>query len=885
MLLALLLQASAPPSDSGTLRHPNGIVPPVATAVRAERAPVLDGRLDDAAWARATPVTDLTQSDPKEGQPATERTEVRFVYDGDALYIGARMFDREPRKIAHHLGRRDSFTQSDDIRILLDSFHDHRTAFRFIVTPDGVRGDLQFGDDGNFADDSWDPVWQAAAHIDSLGWTAELRIPFSQLRFSRARDQVWGLRIVRTILRKNETDIFPFVRKTDAGFVSHFAHLAGLHDLGDPRHVEVLPYTLASGTYQTAVPGNPFAPGSDYTGKAGLDLKYGVTSNLTLDATLNPDFGQVEIDPAFVNLSAFEQFLPEHRPFFVEGADIFNFGGGSGGFLQFGNAPQFFYSRRIGRAPEGSPTSSGQYVDMPQNTRILGAAKLTGRTPSGWSVGVLDAVTSLAQATVLDTTSGTRFRDDVEPTTNYFVARARRQFHGGSDGIGFIATASDRAIRAPALDVLRSAAYDWGVDVRHRWGNNSYGLAADIGASYVTGDTAAINAAQRSSARYYQRPDAGLLYDPTRTSLAGGTGDLYIDKLAGAWLWGAAASITPPGFEVNDLGFQRRVDRIASGYYVARHWTKPGPVFQEATAILQLAPSWNYEGDPIQRQVFFSSFGTFRNFWFFNLFGGYGLTVVDDRLTRGGPRALLPRNFNGGAVIQTDQRHAGSGVFTVNYSHDVSGAWNLNLNPTIEYRPSGALDFSVGPNYTVGRITAQYVQTVSDPLDTATYGSRYVFADLRSHQLDLTLRVNATLSPALSVQLYAQPFAFAGAYSGYEELARPRTYQFNIYGQAAGTTIAYDSASATYTVHPDGAQPSDTFSIANPDFRVRSLNINAVLRWEYRPGSTLFVVWTQRRSGSFPDPGFDVGRDFGRELLLDRPTNVLLVKLSYWLSV
>ena len=885
MLLALLLQASAPPSDSMALRHPNGVAPPVATAVRAGRAPVVDGRLDDAAWALATPVTDLTQSDPNEGQPATERTEVRFLYDGDALYVGARMFDREPRKIAHHLGRRDSFTQSDDIRILLDSYHDHRTAFRFIVTPDGVRGDLQFGDDGNFADQSWDPVWEAAARVDSLGWTAELRIPLSQLRFSRARAQVWGLRIVRNILRKNETDIFPFVHKTDAGFVSRFAHLVGLHDLGDPKQVELLPYTLASGTYQTAVPGDPFVPASDYTGKAGLDVKYGVTSSLTLDATLNPDFGQVEIDPAFVNLTAFEQFLPEHRPFFVEGADIFNFGGGSGGFLQFGNAPQFFYSRRIGRAPRGSPTSSGQFIDMPQNTTILGAAKLTGRTQSGWSVGMLDALTRLAQATVLDTTTGARFHDDVEPTTNYFVARVRRQFRGGSDGIGFIATASDRVIRAPALNVLRSAAYDWGVDVRHRWANNTYGLAADIGASYIRGDTAAINAAQLSSARYYQRPDAGLRYDPTRTSLAGVTGDVYIDKLAGAWLWGAAVSLTTPGFEVNDLGFQRRVDRIASGYYVARHWTKPGPVFQEATAILQLAPSWNYEGDPIQRQVFFTSFGTFRNFWFFNLFGGYGLSVVDDRLTRGGPRALLPRNWNGGGVIQTDQRHAGSGVFQFNYSHDVSGAWNLNLNPTIEYRPSSAIDLSVGPNYTVAHETAHYVQTVGDSVDTATYNNRYVFADLRTHQLDITLRVNATLSPALSVQLYAQPFAFAGAYSGYKELARPRTYQFNTYGQAAGTTIAYDSASATYTVHPDGGQPTDSFTIANPDFRERSLNINAVLRWEYRPGSTLFVVWTQRRSGDFSDPSFNVRRDFGRELLLDRPTNVLLVKLSYWLGV
>jgi hypothetical protein len=884
VLAALLVVFQAP--DTNALRHANGLVPPAITAVRVSRPPALDGRLDDPEWALATPVTDLRQSDPQEGALVSESTEVRILYDDDALYIGARLFDREPSRIARHLGRRDSFTQSDDFRVLIDSYHDHRTAYRFDVTPLGVKTDLQFGDDGNFADDSWDPVWQAATSIDSLGWTAEYRIPFSQLRFSRAREQVWGIRFVRTILRKNEFAMFPFIGKTESGFVSRFGHLLGLHDIPAPRRLELLPYSSARATYQKAgPPGDPFDKSAAYAGNAGLDLKYGVTSNLTLDGTLNPDFGQVEIDPAFVNLTAFEQFLPERRPFFVEGADIFNFGGGTGGFLNFGNAPQLFYSRRIGHRPSGAPYSNGAFADVPNQTTILGAAKLSGRSPGGWSIGIIDAVTAREQATV--DSSGVRFHDDVEPTTNFLVARVKRTLNGGNDGFGFAATAVNRDIRVPALDFLRTAAYDWGMDVKHRWGHNTYALAADLGGSYITGDVAAIQTAQLSSSRYYQRPDAHAFhYDPSRTSLAGFSGDVYVDKLAGSWLWGAATSFTSPGFEVNDLGFQHRVDRIANGLYVARHWTKPGKIVREATALLTAAPSFNFDGDAIQKALQFSTFGTFHNFWFFNLFASRDFAIIDDRLTRGGPDALGPANWNMGGGIQTDQRKAVTGGLFGNYSTDAGGGWFAGVSPFVTLRPSGALSLSLSPNYSVGRTAAQYVQVVGDTLATQTYGARYVFARLLQHELDVSVRINATVSPTLSLQVFAQPFTFSGDFQSFRELAAARTFRFNEYGQG-GSTITYDSASQTYTADPDGAGgPAAAFPIANPDFRTRSLNINAVLRWEYRPGSTLFVVWTQQRSGFFPfDPSFDAGRDFGRELLRDRPLNVLLVKLNYWMSI
>src|SRR5258708_16354657 len=384
MCAVLLLQV--PVVDSAVLRHADGLVPPVATAVRVERSPVIDGRLDEPGWLLATPVTHFLHTHPDEGKPVSESTEVRVLYDANAVYICARLFDRDPGHIIRRLGRRDTQPPSDDFRVLLDSYHDHRTAFRFTVNAAGVKGAVLLGADGEFADASWDPVWEAAATVDSLGWTAEMRIPFSQLRFSGARDQVWGVRFVRWIQRKNEFALFPFVGKTESGFSSRFATLVGLHDIPQPRRLEVLPYTVARGTYHDPwVASNPFDGTSRYFGGAGLDLKYGITSNLTLEAVGNPDFGRRDIDAAFFNLTVFEQFLPEHRPFFVEGVDIFQFGGNGGGLARFRWTPRFFYSRRIGRRPRADATSLGQFVQMPENTAILGAAKISGNTPA-WSL-------------------------------------------------------------------------------------------------------------------------------------------------------------------------------------------------------------------------------------------------------------------------------------------------------------------------------------------------------------------------------------------------------------------------------------------------------------------------------------------------------------------
>src|SRR6266571_5371957 len=781
--------------------------PPTVTAVRVDRAPVVDGRLDDPEWSLTPAVTDFRQTDPDEGAPVSEATAVRVLYDGSAVYVGARLFDTAPAGIVRRLARRDASTHSDEFRVFFDSYYDRRTAFEFIVNAAGVKTDMLIGDDGDFDDKSWDPVWEAATSVDSLGWTAEIRIPLSQLRFSNAQDQVWGAHFVRWIERKQEQALFPFIGKKENGLVSRFADLEGIHHVGSPTRLELLPYVVGRGTYMTPNDrGNPFERPASYDPGAGADVKYGMSSSLTLDATLNPDFGQVEVDETFVNLTAFEQFLEEHRPFFVEGTEIFNFGSNGGGATSFSGRPLYFYSRRIGREPQGKPESSGDFEDMPTSTTILGAAKLSGRPAGGWSVGVLDALTARERATVFDATARTYARDEVEPPANYFAGRVRRDLDAGNTSFGLLATAMDRWPDSPALDVLPTRAYAGGLDFFRRWGSKTYSPAGTLG----------------------------------------------------------------------------------------HRWTRPGKLFRQASAYLQVEPSWNYDGDAIDRTVKTFGYVQFRNFWTGNWSFSYSPPVVDDRLTRGGPLAQKPATWYASADVTTDSRTALSAYAFASFQHDAAGGWYLNAIPQLTLRPSAALSFKITGGYAAGHTMAQIVKKQADDMATATLGTRYVFAELLQHQFYVTLRANVTFSPSLSFQLYAQPFTFSGDYRNFKELEARKTFAFDRYGRDNGSTIGDTllvSGKDTvpgYVVDPDGSSASAAtrFTFPNPDFRTRSVKINAVLRWEYRPGSTMFVVWTQSRSGSAPyDATFDVRRDFQRELFLDRPTNILLVKFNYWLSL
>jgi len=862
--LALQQQATLRPDrvltavDSAELRHANGRVPARMEAVRAAPGTIrVDGRLDEAAWAAAQPATGFRQQSPHDGDPATERTEVRILYDDDAVYVGARMFDSEPSRIVARLGRRDAGTQSDLFEVDFDSYHDHRTSFQFYVNPLGVKQDRVASNDFAGGDDAWDPVWDAATQRDSQGWTAEIRIPLSQLRFPNRPTQVWGVNFFRYIQRKAESDLWSYFAQTDQGYASFFGHVLGLAGLPQPRRLEVLPY--AAGMEErsaTGAPGNPFDDGSRETGRVGVDLKYGLTSNLTLNATVNPDFGQVEADPAEVNLTAYETYFSERRPFFVEGADIFS--GTSPGFINV-NGPRFLYSRRIGRAPQGAPEDHGPgaFTDAPTATTILGAAKLSGRTAGGWSLGVLEAVTARENART--DSAGVSFRDEVEPLTNYAVVRAKREFAAGATTLGFTGTAVNRRIDDPRLSFLRSSAYAGGLDFGHRFARNRYSFFAALGGSYIRGDTLAIQAAQLSSARYYQRPDAGYVsYDPARRALAGWNAALGVSKDEGSSNFALGASATSPGFEINDLGYQTRADRVALNLWVGHRWTRPGKVFRSASVTANTNLGWNFGGDRTSTYVGASGYGEFLNYWSANLGLSGQFRTVNDGLLRGGPAGLSPAGWDVYGQIGSDYRKPVQASVFYEYSRTETGGWGHYLSPSLSWRPSPTVSISAGPSYSVSLSTQQYVTSFADPTATATFGRRYVFAEVLQHSLDLTTRLNVTLTPTLSLQFWTQPFVATGDYRDIRSLARPRCFGY----------LAY----------------ADSAALGNLDFSYRSLRGNAVLRWEYRPGSTLFLVWTTSCSAYGARPAFDAAGDLGR-LCQGRSSNVFAVKANYWLSL
>ncbi|MEX2581651.1 MAG: DUF5916 domain-containing protein [Gemmatimonadota bacterium] len=886
---------------------PDHSAAPVARAVRITDAISVDGRLDEEVWMTAPAVTNFTQTDPVEGSGVTERTEVRFLYDDQAIYVGAWLWD--DGEILSRLARRDAgVPDADFFVVIFDSFHDHNTAYRFATAPSAMKRDEIMtgggggggrgpGGFGGFGDTSWDPVYDLDTTVTEEGWFIEYRIPFSQLRFGRAEELVWGLQIERKIRRKSEDTMWAFSPKDEPGGIPRFGHLEGLSGIEPGRRLEVLPYVGARAEYvgidQNSEVGfeNPFRTDAEYFGSMGADIKYRLTSNITLDATVNPDFGQVEVDPAVINLTAFETRFDEKRPFFVEGAEIFEFGGGGG--FGFGPGGQILYSRRIGRSPQGNVPGAAVYDFTPTATTILGAAKVTGKTANGWSLGILNAVTNSEEAEWIDL-QGVRHDQVVEPFTNYFVGRARREMRIGQTAVGAIMTAVNRDLSGSPLEGdLHSAAYTGGLDMRHAWADRAWEFQAKLAPSYVTGSAEALLDTQRSSARYFQRPDADYLeVDPNATSLFGYSATASVQKQSGDWRGRLAATALSPGYELNDIGFLTETDRIQADFNFGYEQNDPGRYFRRWS--IRGGPDfvWNYGGDLVGGQTNVFSNGQFANYWGFGARFGYNPPKYNDRLTRGGPLARDPAGMNGNFNINSDNRLPIVGRFGMNLARDDGGAWRRSVDLTLTMRPTPIVEVEIGPNYSRSHVAAQYVSTVVDPLATETYERRYIFADLDQTTLGIDTRVNVTFTPELSFELYAQPFISSGDYESLKELRAPRTFDFTEYGVDAGT-ITPTEGNGQYLIDPDGSGEAQPFTVSNRDFNLRSLRGNAVLRWEWSPGSTLFLVWQQNRIGrdsaldassTFSRVGnFDLTRDT-RELIGLPTDNVFLMKFSYWLN-
>ncbi|HEU4699388.1 MAG TPA: DUF5916 domain-containing protein [Gemmatimonadales bacterium] len=858
--LLLVVQAyattpSPPPSPSTPAKAPPG-APPAAppgappTAVRATRAaapPTLDGRDDDPVWRTAPAVDGFLEARPSEGAPPKLRTEVRIAYDEHNLYAFVRAWDPHPDSIVTLLARRDVQPPSDYVTLMLDPYHDRRTGYEFSVNPAGVKADYAIYNDGT-EDVAWDAVWDVATRIDSTGWTAEYRIPLSQLHYTPKGTATFGILVWRVIQRYTETVTWPLYRSSRSGLPSQFAELTGLEGLASPGHAELTPYVVTKNVQGPA----SAAYARDQQLTVGGDLKYAFTSNVLLNATVNPDFGQVEADPSVLNLSAFETFFTEQRPFFVEGKGLFEFPVNCVVVHDCNTGEGLFYSRRIGRAPQLADT----YGDdaSPAATRILGAAKVTGRLPNGFSLGVLDAVTDNVAGPGATT---------LEPTTNYVVARGNQDLGNGNTSLGFIATAVNRSLDPSSEPYLRRSAYTGGLDARHRFAGQRFEVSGSFDVSRVAGSAAAIARTQRDPVHLYQRPDAGYGYDSTRTSLGGTNLELRFAKVGGQRLkFETAYQRRSPGFEINDVGFLLQADQQQWTTWARLDWRTPNRIFQQLGWNFNHWEYWTAGGLPTERAFNTNTHIQFTNRWWLHAGGTVGQlgTTYCDRCARGGPAIRQDPYVAPWAGIQGDDRKALVPSFWVNYWRgDAGHSEDINLQPELDLKVSSRFTTSLAATWDHNRNGIQYFGTFAD----AAGGQHYTFAHLNQHTLSLTWRLGYTFTPTTSLQIYASPFISKGTYGDVREIAAPRA-------------AAFADRYRPYTDSAVAAQPAG--------FNVQQFRSNVVFRWEYRPGSTLFLVWSEGREGSADVEGRkSFGGDLG-DLFRRRANDVFLVKVSYWLA-
>jgi hypothetical protein len=874
--------------------HPTS--PPEIRAVPLQEAIRLDGQLDEAVWRTAPAATGFRQSRPNEGEPAQERTEVRFAFDEAAIYVGARMYDDSgARGVQTRLVRRDAESDADNLEIIFDTYHDHIGRLFFTVNPSGVRADANGL--GGGGDDSWDPVWEVKTTIDSLGWTAELRIPFSQLRYpTTGAEQTWGLQIWRQANRLNELSQWSFWRLTESGGPPYFGHLTGLVIHRAPGKAEVLPYVVGrSSNVPVNDPTDPFEKAHSVDGRVGADARVLLTSNLTLAATVNPDFGQVEADPAVVNLSAFETFFDEKRPFFVEGSSYFGFGGLNCYFCSNVSSLSMFYTRRVGRAPQlpgNAYATGGAYADIPDNSTILGALKLTGRTPTGWSIGGLDAVTGRAQATV-QMPNGSRTERTVEPFTNYFVGRVAKDLRGGATVVRAIATSTYRNLDDPNLAAsLTRHAESFGLSTDMFFRNRDYHLMAQAAGTNVSGDASAMLRLQRSSARYFQRPDRGqgsngLLsdrYDPSLTSLRGVGAYARLAREQGNLLWEVATNLRTPGFENNDIAFLSRADYWWTSANIFRQWTKPTTWYRQAYFIVGGQQQYNFDWDLTDRQGQVFGEVVLSNYWDVSGFWIARPSVFDDRLTRGGPVQKRPGVNFWQVSVASDRRKSVVVRGNGSYDRTSEGTSDWSTGVEVQLRPAANISLSLGPSYSHDFTGYQFVAVIPDPTAVAYGGQRYVFSDLAQNTLAMDTRFNVTFTPNLTFELFIQPLIASGSYSRYKEFAAPRSLAKVLYEDVGDVTVIPRTGRPdSIVIDPDGGGPAQTFSFSDPSFVFRALRGNAVLRWEYRPGSTLFLVWTRSSESALSRGTIDFGPD-SRALFRGPAENIFLLKLNFWLG-
>ncbi|MCD4773787.1 MAG: carbohydrate binding family 9 domain-containing protein [Bacteroidales bacterium] len=836
-------------------------------------SPNIDGIIDEDIWSVVEWSGGFTQREPYDGKEPSQKSAFKIIYDDNNLFVAIRAYDTEPEKIDRRLSRRDDI-EGDLLGLCIDSYYDKLTSFSFTVNAAGVKVDAMNIND-NDMDATWNPIWYVKTSVDSKGWVAEMKIPLSQLRFAEKQNHIWGLQVFRSLFRKEEFSVWEYIPQEESGWVSKFGELHGISGIKPKKDIEIMPYVVAKVERFEEEEGNPFATGKSQAISGGVDGKVSITNDLTMNFTINPDFGQVEADPSEVNLSAFESYFEEKRPFFIEGKNIFNFnmrpGDGDG------SRDNLFYSRRIGRRPQYDyELADDEYADYPENTRILGAFKLSGKTKHGVSIGVLESITRQEFGEFeLD---GNRREISVEPFTNYFLARAQKDFDKGNTTFGGMITATNRKILEEILEFLPNSAYTGGLDFTHYWKNKSRYIGVKTIFSNLSGTKEAITGLQESSTRYYQRPDAEhLKVDTNLTSISGHGGTIQFGKISeGHWRYGGWVSWRSPGLELNDMGYMRNADEIQEIAWINYRIWEPFGIFRSMRIGINQWSGWDFSGKNIYNGGNINFNTQFKNYWH----TGFGINRMGIYLSRnelrGGPGLLIPSSWRYWFYINTDNRKRLQFELTSfnHVSNDNSGESN-GFEFGVTYRPSNAISISVLPFYDVERNSLQYVTTIESEND-----DKYIVAEINRKILSTSLRIDFSLSPDLSIQYWGQPFIFSGDYSEFKRITNSQAKDYNNrFHQYSDDEIFYIEADNIYEFDENLDGEVD-FSIDNPNFNFFQFRSNLVIRWEYIPGSTVYFVWSQGRTGDDSSGIFSFNNNM-TELFDIHPHNIFLIKFSY----
>lgn len=827
-------------------------------ATRTDLKPKIDGKLDDECWKKYGEWDGaFVQQQPHQAAPPSQQTEIKILYDDKYLYFAIICHDNEPEKIRPILGRRDELN-GDVAGIAIDSYDDNQTAFEFNLTAAGQKIDLMHMGEYGW-DFEWNAVWDGKTSVGDSAWYAEMRVPFTQIRFADKEEHIWGMHIWRWIYRLQEESEWKLIPVDAPAMVYIFGDLRGIKDIPYKRNFEVMPYL--KGKYIT---------GADKYEKfgGGIDGKIGISSDFTLDYTVNPDFGQVEQDPSVLNLTSYEVFYDEKRPFFLEGKSILEYNV---------DDDMLYYSRRIGHAPSYDPeTTENESLSMPENTTIINALKLTGKNKKGFSMGLVNSMTAKEFATISSENASDR-KETVEPFTNYFIGRAKQDYNKGNTTIGGILTSTIRSIKDEQLDFLPDKSLAGGLDFEHNWLNRKFYINAKSFYSKIDGSETAISKLQRSSQHLYQREDAEHLeYNSQLTSLQGWGGQLSGGKRSGKFRLTGSVDWRSPGVDYNDVGYMRQADYINEEAHMVYNVNKPKGILLKYYFLLQQNHNWSFGYENLMDKFDAQAKLTFTNYWNFTLDFAKTINEIDTRQLRGGPSLRIDANTNTGVIFQTNSSKKlvfATRMYFTRFADDIS--WRNKYDFSLSWLIMNNLSISNITGYSKETDNSQYViqETVEDKKE-------YVVGKIDRETLYTTLRIEYFITPELSLQYYGSPYASIGKYTSYRRVNQSKSKDLN---ERYSPLYITGSDNGDILVDENGNKYLD-FSTDNPDFNFQEFRSNFVLRWEYKTGSTLYFVWTNTSSNYENEYNPSITDSF-KNISKVNAQNAFMLKFSYWFSL